>query len=646
MLTGFPPFQSKTQEEIYRKVKTRSYLWPSTETCANQISQDAKNLVALMLVEAHLRPETDDIVSHPFFRRGVIPETLTPLARTTLPQFEEWSAETGISQEAWLNNQWMNFCRLCGVGRISPTETFPLVGQELNKSTYKQCLDEEKLGRTPTIPIPANMVYRALTISETEEKIQDLIQTQSKSFKKHIIPGGFPISRAPKVPSNEKALSVGLAADIASATTSDPMLVKRPAVKSHAAQLREKDLPRTFTVVARSRPVVNLNTDENGQRGLAASEARSEQAPSKSLGSDPLRPTSRVRSLPMQTTSTRLTRSQTAQNQFSQGTGNTGTSRQITIVRLASSGDLKQSSTDLPSRRSKQNTHVSAKRKPENILAPVAEETPESEQDQPSNPVVATKPSQTKVDSRMEALLLHLPDFTLIDPQEAAKDIPHTKANEVQTHLVALLDGLRTALNRRQPNKRAAVQRSTTMPAVDAWVDYTNKFGVGFILDDGSLGCLINAQGSLPSSGVLVRAEVNYKEDSKQQGDEKVSLLNGRPIEFYENHSEDGFRCVRLEEGKYKAFWGDDIDENNYGSGLNGHDQRKGLAIFLWSRFADYMRHSLAKGPDSMSTGGQKGEIRAIFYQKLGNAQVWYFTDGSIQVSGRHINQNHTQLTD
>ncbi|KAI9780025.1 MAG: Cell cycle serine/threonine-protein kinase cdc5/MSD2 [Peltula sp. TS41687] len=631
MLTGFPPFQSKTQEEIYRKVKARSYGWPSTETCANQISREAKDLVALMLVEASLRPETDDIVAHPFFKRGVIPESLTPQARITLPQFEEWSAETGVDEEVWLNDQWMNFCRQCGVGRINPTETFSLVGQELHKSTYKQCLDEEKLGRTPIIPIPANMVYRALTISETEEKIQDLIQKKSEKFRKHTIPGSFPLARPLKVSSSEKSLSAGVAADVASATPSDQLLVKRPVAKSHAAQLREKDLPKTFTVVARPRPTVKLEVDGNGQRSLPAGELHSDQAPLKSLGSEPVRPTSRIRHPPIQSTSTRLTRSQTAQSQLLQETKNASASRQLTVVRLASTGDLKQSSTDMPSVRPRRNNHLGDNRKPGPILAPVEEEAPETEQNQSPISVVASKESQTKADSPIDALLLQLPNFTLVDPLEAANKIPQTNADEVQTRLVALLDGLRTALNRRQPNKRAAVPRSTTMPVVDAWVDYTNKFGVGFILDDGSLGCLVNAQGSLPSSGVLVRGIRKSEGGNKHKGNGSRSSLNGRAIEFYENNSEKGFKCVRLEEEQYKAFWGDDVDEKNYGSGLNGHDLRKGLAIYLWTRFANYMKNSTGKRQEGVATGDGNGQISVTFYQRLGNAQIWYFNDGSIQ---------------
>lgn len=183
------------------------------------------------------------------------------------------------------------------------------------------------------------------------------------------------------------------------------------------------------------------------------------------------------------------------------------------------------------------------------------------------------------------------------------------------------------------------------MPMVEQWVDYTNKFGAGFVLDDGTMGCLLNAGESVPSSGVLVRPDMNENEDVKPKENEKVSLLHGQPIELYENYSEEGFKCVRLEEQQYKIYFGGDIDTESDASGLNGHDQRKRVAISLWADFAKYMRDTLAKGQrtsperrrsDSMTSRGANGKVSVIFYQRLGNVQIWYFNDGSIQVSSIH----------
>ena len=89
MITGFPPFQSTSQEEIYRKAKNIEYDWPENNTnsrrCHNDIPPEAKNLVACLLkVDAEARPTPDGIVGHKFFSmRGgnAIPLALDPSCR-------------------------------------------------------------------------------------------------------------------------------------------------------------------------------------------------------------------------------------------------------------------------------------------------------------------------------------------------------------------------------------------------------------------------------------------------------------------------------------------------------------------------------------------------------------------------------------
>ncbi|KAF5016750.1 hypothetical protein F66182_11460, partial [Fusarium sp. NRRL 66182] len=81
MLAGFPPFQSKTQEEIYKKVKNLNYVWPKDKECANDIPIEAKTLVSSCLnLDEEKRPSADEIVDHEFFNMypGCIPRSLDP----------------------------------------------------------------------------------------------------------------------------------------------------------------------------------------------------------------------------------------------------------------------------------------------------------------------------------------------------------------------------------------------------------------------------------------------------------------------------------------------------------------------------------------------------------------------------------------
>src|SRR2546421_319054 len=46
MLTGMPPFQSATADEIYRRARELEYDWPELNISENFISQETKDLVS------------------------------------------------------------------------------------------------------------------------------------------------------------------------------------------------------------------------------------------------------------------------------------------------------------------------------------------------------------------------------------------------------------------------------------------------------------------------------------------------------------------------------------------------------------------------------------------------------------------------
>lgn len=631
MLTGSPPFQSKTQEEIYRKVKARSYLWPPAEICPNPISDNAKILVGGMLVEASERPEPDDIVSHAFFKKGLVPGSISPAARFTKPDFEEWSKKTGVSEESWWDQHWRRLCTECGVGWIDEekTNTFRLPYEERITSTFKECLVEEKLGRTPIVPLPAHMIYEPLKNDETKINLHDQpLQKGNIQIEKQRLPESFlppPISNIStsekKLPPSQPATHPVPAEAVIPARQVAP---KRQGVRSHAAQLREKDMPTKPAVAGRLKPSANPGAEMNGRRvaireprpeppsgmlgtGLASSTGRDADAHGLRpeplsfgmLNAGPTRPTGRVvdsQESAKQSRTIRLTRSQTSQGQLLQKSGEAPPD---IIKKSTSTESVKQEPTNLGPTRSQEE--------------------------------------------------LREPEFSLIDPREIMEDVPLTKATDVQARLTAMLDSLRTAFRRKQSPKSAAPKKSTPMPMVVKWVDYTNKYGIGYVLSNGDVGCLLNAETNAPSSGVHVRDDVlrpGRKGTALQKMEGKMSPLQGQQIEFYENYAKDGFKCVRLEEKQYKAFM--ETDSNS----LSGHDLRKQKAIILLTKFAAYMRDALGKRHDQgaqapRDTSDETTEKQAtprqergpciLFYQRLGNVGVWGFADGAFQVSSRRV---------
>src|ERR1700710_2755168 len=87
MLTGKPPFQSTTADEIYRRAREREYDWPKLDTSENFISEETKDLVSGLLQDPEDRPDPDAIVQHPFFTCGWMPqsEEMTPALRDSAP---------------------------------------------------------------------------------------------------------------------------------------------------------------------------------------------------------------------------------------------------------------------------------------------------------------------------------------------------------------------------------------------------------------------------------------------------------------------------------------------------------------------------------------------------------------------------------
>lgn len=730
--------------------------------------------MASLLVEAEERPDPDDIVGHSFFTSGIIAGPLTPLAKQTRPSFEEWSPQTGISEDTWRKRQWVKECSKCGVGKIDGIH-FPPVGEESNKSTYKECLLEEKAGCLPIVPIPANVVYRRFSLSET-------LVAPIMGDSKRAMPGSYPESPLNQGPSTKSSSSTASQPVKQVALVNGHVQVqpapKRQEYRSHAAQLRERDqpvkprvqeprkvilqaipekkapAPKTedptqassgtmrgkpvrlnskgdcskqalerpiITRITRSRtaqgdmekgpatkdtqpqptitqslPVRNSKTSGN----VASAETKQGQlnlvrsSSTKSVNAE-INTASKTSSAPPQpalarTSSTRnqrvasnggdsaapapqsgLTRSSSAKSL--QTTSNTedpvsSASAKPGLTRSSSANSVKNapSNGDLTSSRPgvKQRA-ASDPRQKKGVLSPV-EETSEAEEDKarssrPTSKTLATSKAPTASIDDVVKPRATSAESALFGPGHQTTYVPHTSAREVNVRLSVMLDSIRTALNRRQANRRAAPRRGTPLPLVIKWVDYSNKFGIGYTLNDGSMGCLLNAEGDAPSSGVYVRGEADAEIRSakaKKQPPSLVTPLNGRPVRFYENTFDKGFRCLEVDEERYMVYLGgddtkDDGKNNSRQGELSSFDNRKRRAILLWGRFANYMQDALAKtstdetdaGEETAANTTSKSDRSAegkkdhkqtpcvLFYERLGNVGVWGFDDGSFQVS-------------
>jgi len=70
MLAGFLPFEDETMNGLFAKIETGIFSYPS------HFSADAKNLISRMLVvDPNRRISVDDIMAHPWFKKGYVPST-------------------------------------------------------------------------------------------------------------------------------------------------------------------------------------------------------------------------------------------------------------------------------------------------------------------------------------------------------------------------------------------------------------------------------------------------------------------------------------------------------------------------------------------------------------------------------------------
>ncbi|KAI1756515.1 Pkinase-domain-containing protein [Xylaria castorea] len=250
---------------------------------------------------------------------------------------------------------------------------------------------------------------------------------------------------------------------------------------------------------------------------------------------------------------------------------------------------------------------------------------------------------------------------SLFGSKERILAVPNTKPDVVLGRLRSLQAELERALNSRSMALLGKTPTPLPPHIVVKWVDYSNKFGLGYILNDGSVGCVLksipgSARGGktvkLPPSCVLVRGAEQHCSRRQDSGyvdrDQIVPMSN--EIQFYENNGEAGLSTVFVHPSQFKIVPNEDGSLGKIPTGNDIYDYRKREHIVLWKKFANYM---VAYGRDqdtSDSTGQIESRISSkqtmppsdvvTFYQRTGDVGCWVFGDGHLQFNF----PDHTKL--
>jgi len=555
MLTSKPPFQSSTTDEIYRRAKERDYEWPSEDT--KYISKEAKDIVAMMLEDADMRPDPDAIVHHPFFITGHMPSPaeMTSRLRELPPDDERFYHYASTRHEQAQNLQTLKeMCKECGVGPWIDT-------QLIHKPVWKEVAAEGDAGLTPTIPLPEDMVYRPFDDWLREKHLQSRFAP-------------------PQPPSQVESTSqlTLKSDDLTTISHKEPAGLLRAPPQSFAAQQRAQGRPATSTSKV-------AQGAETAQTTTIRSRARKEV------------PLTNVLSLESREQPTR------------------GTARTLR-------GHLTQS-----------RTVTGAERKPE----PAARSEPRR--------VVSRETEAGREDI-----------FSLFGPSEYREKVADSQPDVVLGRLRKLQAELERALNSRSMAIVSTKDKTPTPPQIVVkWVDYTNKFGLGYILNDGSVGCILRTipssdgpkPGMLPPACLLIHEAERHiqRKDDPTYADRHQIVPMSEGIYFYENNGEEGLCRARVDPEQFRVPVGDDGVVGKLAAGRDIYDHRKRERVMLWKKFANYM---LAYGRELEGNGGHADETPmrkptitdptaapsdvVTFYQRFGDVSCWVFSDGHLQV--------------
>lgn len=240
---------------------------------------------------------------------------------------------------------------------------------------------------------------------------------------------------------------------------------------------------------------------------------------------------------------------------------------------------------------------------------------------------------------------------SLFSPSERPVSISGTKPDEILDRLLRLQAELERALNSRT---MAIISSKTVTPPhphiVVKWVDYTNKFGLGYILNDGSVGCVLrdipttegNKTALLPPAGVFIRGAEKHilRRQDEAYKDRNQPIPMTEPIKFFENNGEAGLSEVMVSPEHFQVSVNEDGTAGKMNPGKDIYQHRKRERIILWKKFANYM---IAYGRDeaieeaemeAAMSPGQKGTAAELvtFYQRFGDVGCWVFCDGHLQV--------------
>lgn len=626
MLVGQPPFQSASQNEIYRRARSVEYAWPQIGKHQNDIPEEAKDLVTQLLkVDAEERPDPDQVIGHPFFAMhggNAIPLVMEEYFRRERPKFLDLQhlPRGDVMLEGTERLSLRTLARQCGVGHLTG-DMFPqpAVGGDIDISLYGQCQTEETAGNAPIVPLPKDMVYVSNFASmSTQAEANRHSSSADADTLMHDVPSSRPLSmkhhRLAPIQSHAATLraahvppkSSQSQADLDRATPSNGTTRSRNPASATGRALRGlvNELPVRPTL--KSTDVAGIEA-----KNLARNPRAARPKKIHVLDDDNPETSSAAPKAPKP-----VTKDQHIDEAYSDPDAKRRDLSARTRARIAT--NVQKELTDPQSNARKSSVEITA---------------------------VRTRPSSNSPK----------PVNLLIGLDEAMECLPRTKPDDVLKQLQKLHNDLEASLKdigraKDHSHVQSMISKNKDIkhrPVVVKWVDYTNKFGIGYILQNGTVGCVFKGdETSFPTCVVVAGTESHLNKRKNPTYPDKHQLVprQGSSIEFIENCEEDGLKRVFVSPSRYQVSVSVAGVPGRLGPGSNIHDFEKRKKLSLWDKFGRYMTQTLGKSDEADSQSlvepntsrSRRNNVAGPFlkfYQRLGNVGVWGFGDGSFQVN-------------
>lgn len=568
LAVGKAPFHAAKREEIYKKLQNREYEWPDLSKHQNDISNNLRDLVGSLLVDEDDRPNPDMIVSHPFFKMAFIPEILDSSCKAVKPAWSSIRPPTPEVIRRGYSESWWKLCKASGVGEFAKGRCFPVVGAATITSVVKDVEREIKANLAPTVPITAGTVYlpfvsdrkdRSQRGSENLSEIAEERESSADSAQLVEISGNDRKPRQPKAASL-KSQPVKFKENVAPTSPRSDNQPDPGSIAIRRARSTKGRMEGSRRVISRDIPV-----------------SQTQRAPS-----DPAKPT--VRSALI------IERPQQPETQQRQPLP-----RSNSTVRKKTTSQDDQDIVEDQLARPMANLILERPVRPR-ATRPISQITQEGPR----------KPEKAEI-SRQERPV-PLPS--------RGKDavLPFTDPTTVLARATQLRDNLLAAVSAKERNLKMKKQ-FRQLPFVSKWVDYSKKHGIGYVLADGSIGCVFNANNRQPVTHVVVR---NGHSHLRKPGNDNIAISQ-IPLEFYSDGTTDAIKIIPMEGDRRR---------------LNG---------ILWAKFGNYMCQTLSNSPKRKEDADSSEETKLIvrYYQRLGTVGVWGFSDGCFQVCSGNLEKRN-----